>query len=111
MAYAAALFAVLIVTMYRQGRIADSGFAPTGCSTAIEVGDWPRERVYNVILFLPLGFLSALVSRPRVALLGAALAPFLIEGLQAVLPLGRACDLMDVLANLVGVLARNLSSS
>lgn len=101
--YGAALFAVLVVTSSRQGTIVDSGFAPTGCSTAFEWGQWPRERLYNVILFLPLGFMSALVSRPRAALIAAAITPFVIEGLQSGLPLGRACDVMDVLANLLGV--------
>lgn len=61
----------------------------------------------NVILFVPLGVLIALLPRSRVmafAIIGAALMPPAIEAIQlAATPLGRACQSADVADNLIGL--------
>jgi hypothetical protein len=61
----------------------------------------------NVILFVPLGILIALLPRSRAtafAIIGAALLPFAIESIQlAARPLGRACQGADVVDNLLGL--------
>ena len=61
----------------------------------------------NVLLFVPLGILLALLPRSRAtafAVLGAALLPFAIESIQlAATPLGRACQGADVIDNMLGL--------
>lgn len=61
----------------------------------------------NVILFVPLGILIALLPRSRAtafAVIGAALLPLAIESIQlAATPLGRACQGADVVDNLLGL--------
>jgi len=61
----------------------------------------------NVILFVPLGILIALLRRSRAtafAIIGAALLPLAIESTQLVAtPLGRACQGADVVDNMLGL--------
>jgi glycopeptide antibiotics resistance protein len=74
------------------------------CSLSGNLGEVPKERIANTLLFVPRGFVSWVAS-PRRFWLGLALAaPFVVEASQGlVLALNRDCDAMDVLANLVGV--------
>lgn len=64
-----------------------------------------RNLGLNVLLFVPVGVGAALRWRRFVAVvaLGAGLSA-LVEGLQWLLPLGRAVDVDDVLLNTVGTL-------
>jgi hypothetical protein len=61
----------------------------------------------NVILFVPLGILLALLPPSGVtafAVIGAALLPLTIESIQLVAtPLGRACQGADVIDNMLGL--------
>jgi glycopeptide antibiotics resistance protein len=61
----------------------------------------------NVILFVPLGILIALLPRSRAtafAVFGAAVLPLAIESIQLVAtPLGRACQGADVTDNMLGL--------
>lgn len=61
----------------------------------------------NVLLFVPLGALIALLPRSRVmafAVVGAALLPLTIESIQlAASPLNRACETGDVVDNMIGL--------
>ena len=61
----------------------------------------------NVLLFVPLGALIALLPRSRVmafAVVGAALLPFTIEAIQlAASALDRACEAGDVVDNIIGL--------
>lgn len=74
------------------------------CSFSLSLGEVPEERLANVALFVPLGFISWFAT-PRLVWLGMAfLAPFVIEATQGlILALNRECDVMDVLANVMGV--------
>jgi hypothetical protein len=76
---------------------------PAGLDAYLRLG----ETLGNVLLFLPLGVVLALLppSRTRTWLLGLAVSlPFLIEGLQLALPaLDRACQGADVVDNLLGL--------
>lgn len=74
------------------------------CQFQITIGEVPRERLANVLLFVPLGFASWLAAPRWLWLCLALAAPFFIEGAQAlVLALNRGCDATDVLANLAGL--------
>jgi hypothetical protein len=74
------------------------------CKFALTLGIVPEERIANVLLFVPLGFVSWFAS-PRwfwVAL--AVAAPFVIEASQGlIVAMNRDCDVMDVAANVLGV--------
>jgi len=74
------------------------------CSFSLSLGEVPEERLANVALFVPLGFISWFAT-PRLVWLGMAfLAPFVIEATQGlILALNRECDVTDVLANVMGV--------
>ncbi len=74
------------------------------CSLSLNLGEVPKERIANILLFVPLGCASWVAS-PRRFWLGLAFAaPFVVEASQGlVLALNRECDATDVLANLVGV--------
>ena len=64
------------------------------------------ETLANVLLFIPLGLVVTLLpSRTRrLAVPTAVAAPFVIEMTQAVfVPLGRTCQVADVLANVAGI--------
>ena len=68
---------------------------------------WSGDLLGNVLGFVPLGFALALVPRSRrkaAVLIGAIALPFLVEATQLiVLPLGRACQVSDVIDNLTGL--------
>lgn len=74
------------------------------CQFHLTLGEVPKERLANVLLFIPLGLLSWFAP-PRWLWLGLALvSPFVIEATQGLmLALNRGCDATDVLANLIGV--------
>jgi VanZ family protein len=61
----------------------------------------------NVLLFVPLGWAVTRIGRPRgraVAVLLAVLLPIAIEVTQLLAaPLGRACQVPDVIDNLIGL--------
>ncbi|MGI8575708.1 MAG: VanZ family protein [Egibacteraceae bacterium] len=58
----------------------------------------------NVVLLLPLGFLATRTRHPWLLLAAAACLPFVVEGLQWLLPaLGRACQGEDLVTNLAGL--------
>jgi VanZ family protein len=63
------------------------------------------ERSLNIWLFAPLGLLLTL--RPRLGAVffaAAMLLPFMIEGLQLVVPgIGRSCQVTDIINNLTGL--------
>jgi VanZ family protein len=65
------------------------------------------ERSLNIWLFAPLGLLLAFTPRPRLGALffaAAMLLPFMIEGLQLVVPgIGRSCQVTDIINNLIGL--------
>ncbi|WP_052492520.1 VanZ family protein [Leucobacter komagatae] len=88
-------------------------FIPTGRELTVRcVVEWalpfPRavEPFANVVLFVPLAYLGALLSRRPAVAGGVAIgASALIEATQAVLPiLGRSCSTGDWLANSIGAL-------
>ena len=63
-------------------------------------------RSLNVALFIPLGFTLALLTHGRaraIALAAGLVLPWLIEGLQAVLPFARDSQLNDVADNSLGL--------
>jgi glycopeptide antibiotics resistance protein len=65
------------------------------------------ERGLNVWLFVPLGLLLSQTPRPRLGALffaGAIALPFMIEGLQLMIPgIGRSCQATDIVTNLTGL--------
>lgn len=67
----------------------------------------PSDALLNILLFIPLGFASALVprsSRKASILAGAFVLPFVVEATQsAASPLGRGCESADVADNLTGL--------
>lgn len=77
---------------------------PIGVGRVLNLG----ERGLNVLLFLPLGASIAVLpgSRAKAALIaGSLVLPFLVEGIQYVLPaFGRSCSSVDVVDNLTGLL-------
>lgn len=74
------------------------------CSFDLTLGEVPRERLANVLLFIPLGCVTWFARARRAWLVGAVAAPFAIEALQGVvLALNRQCDVTDVVANLTGL--------
>ena len=74
------------------------------CKFALTLGEVPKERLANVLLFMPLGFVSWFAT-PRWFWVGlAVVAPFLIEATQGlIVAMNRGCDVMDVAANVLGV--------
>lgn len=68
----------------------------------------PSDELFNIVMFVPLGFGLALAPwsrRKAVAVAGALGLPILIEGTQmAVASLGRGCQTADVTDNLTGLL-------
>ena len=67
----------------------------------------PGDALGNILMFVPLGFVIAVLPRSRrkaAVLLCAAALPFVIEVTQLLLlPLGRACESADVVDNLTGL--------
>jgi hypothetical protein len=76
---------------------------PIGFERVLNLG----ERGLNVVLFIPFGACLAALpgSRTKLGLIAAALAlPFVIEGIQYVVPaLDRSCSSVDVIDNLTGL--------
>ena len=74
------------------------------CKFAFTLGEVPKERLANVLLFVPLGLVSWFAT-PRWFWVGlAVVAPFLIEAAQGlIVAMNRGCDVMDVAANVLGV--------
>jgi glycopeptide antibiotics resistance protein len=74
------------------------------CKFAFTLGEVPKERLANVLLFVPLGLVSWFAT-PRWFWVGlAVVAPFLIEAAQGlIVAMNRVCDVMDVAANVLGV--------
>ena len=101
--YGAALAVVLLITLMPSLVRLTSGQVPLGCSWALYPG-LSEERVLNVLLFVPLGAACVLAPRRGLAVVVALAAPFVIESAQAVLPLGRVCDVTDLVTNLTGLL-------
>ncbi|GAA1324918.1 VanZ family protein [Leucobacter albus] len=88
-------------------------FFPTGRTMAVECTlSWMLplptrpEPFANVVLFVPLGYLTALLTRrPVVAAIAAIGASACIEATQALLPaLGRSCTTNDLFANALGAI-------
>lgn len=67
----------------------------------------PGDALGNILMFVPLGFLIAVLPRSRrkaAVLVCAAALPLVIEVTQLlVIPLGRACESADVVDNLTGL--------
>jgi glycopeptide antibiotics resistance protein len=76
---------------------------PIGPERLLNLG----ERGLNVMLFIPLGAAVAALPRSRTKLIlvvGAVGLPFLIEGIQFIVPaLDRSCSSLDVIDNLTGL--------
>ena len=112
-AVVAVLLAVAVVTLGPPGPVADARRAVTAVVEGL-AAPWPGtvqraqvEFVANVLLFVPVGALAALVLRRRSPLLPLALGAagsVLVELAQTVLP-GRVPDLADVAANTAGTAA------
>ena len=72
-----------------------------------ELWSLTNENGQNVLLFVPLGLFIGLIPRRNVlvgAALGAAALPFVIEGIQALLPgFARSCQAWDVVENVLGL--------
>ncbi len=109
----AVLVAVACVTLGPPGAVADARRAVTALAEAL-AAPWPGtvqraqvEAAANVLLFVPVGVLAALVSRRRgpvlPVVLGAGLS-VLVELVQTALP-GRVPDPADVAANTAGTVA------
>ena len=66
-----------------------------------------NEATGNVLMFIPLGIMIAILPRSHsklIALLAAIALPFAIEATQLLVPvLGRACESGDVIDNLLGL--------
>ena len=74
------------------------------CKFALTMGAVPKERLANVLLFVPLGFVSWFASPRWIWVAAACAAPLLIEAAQGVIvAMNRGCDVMDVVANVLGV--------
>jgi hypothetical protein len=72
-----------------------------------ELWSLTNENGQNVLLFVPLGLFIGLIPRRNAlvgAAIGAASTPFVIEGIQALLPgFARSCQAWDVVENLLGL--------
>jgi hypothetical protein len=104
--------AVLAATL-PPGAEAPTSLIKDGCDTS-RLGPAPISAYLrfgttslNVLLFVPLGWAVTRIGRPRiraVAVLLAVLLPIAIEVTQLVAaPLGRACQVPDVIDNLIGL--------
>lgn len=69
-------------------------------------GSFRRETVYNMMLFIPFGFIAQrALKRPyRITLLYGALFSFIIELSQLLFTSDRVCDITDVINNTLGTL-------
>ncbi|MEI6372497.1 MAG: VanZ family protein [Actinomycetes bacterium] len=74
------------------------------CKFAFTLGEVPKERLANVLLFVPLGLVSWFATSRWFWVGLAVVAPFLIESAQGlIVAMNRGCDVMDVAANVLGV--------
>ena len=72
-------------------------------TTSVDASVAVRIVLFNILLFVPLGFLLALRTRRWMTTLGAAfLVAGSVETLQAVLPLGRTANVDDIILNTAG---------
>ncbi len=102
--------AVLLITLEPSGR---GGTYPCEFdiqgSIASSVFAWTRgnQSTANVVMFVPVAIALPLATRGtrwfRWSFVALVALPLLIEALQATIPLGRACDGMDVVDNWFGV--------
>ena len=79
-----------------------AGFAPHWWESLWTVSDVSA----NVALGIPLGVCVASIRPPLragMAFFCALAVPLLVEGIQLVAPIGRACQTSDIVANMVGV--------
>jgi glycopeptide antibiotics resistance protein len=105
------LGAVLAITL--TPGIGGDPSAPITCQGLVpapslsELWSLTSDNGQNVLLFVPLGLFIGLIPRRSVLLgagLGAAVLPFAIEGIQALLPgFARSCQAWDVIENLLGL--------
>jgi hypothetical protein len=104
---------VVAATLTPQASAFQGGVGSGTCDmTRLQPADLPEylrvgETLGNVLLFVPLGFMLALLppSRVRTGLLALAIVlPFVVEGLQLSLPaVDRACQGADLVDNLLGL--------
>jgi glycopeptide antibiotics resistance protein len=72
-------------------------------TTSVAASVAVRIVVFNILLFVPLGFALMLRTRRWVVAVGAACCTSVaIETLQALLPLGRTTNVDDVILNAIG---------
>lgn len=96
-----AALAVLGLTLYPDG----APYPDVTCNAGLPyLAPTAVESTANVLLFVPVTFLAALLwRRPVLAVLGAAAGSAAIEAVQAVvLVIGRACDTSDWITNTMG---------
>jgi hypothetical protein len=97
----AATLGVVALTLYPDG----APYPTIACNVGLPyVNSIAAESTANILLFVPIAFLAALLwRRPVAAVLGAVALSAVIELLQAVVPLiGRACDTSDWITNTIG---------
>lgn len=65
-----------------------------------------RNLIFNIILFIPLGFFLSWGSYPKIkdSLIIGVFVSTLVELLQYTLPLGRSSDIDDIILNTLGVI-------
>lgn len=70
-------------------------------------GSYRRETMYNLLLFVPFGFIAQRTFRKpyRVTLLYGAFFSFMIELSQLLFTSDRVCDITDLINNTLGTLA------
>ena len=69
-------------------------------------GNYRRETLYNLMLFIPFGFIAQRTLRKpyRITLLYGALFSFTIEISQLLFTSNRVCDITDLINNTLGTL-------
>lgn len=69
-------------------------------------GSYRRETMYNLLLFIPFGFIAQRVIRKpyRITLLYGSLLSICIEVSQLLFTTNRVCDITDVINNTLGTL-------
>lgn len=107
------LLAILATTLSPAGGVPDSGLVPGTCDVSriapagLDDLLTINEVSLNILLFVPLGVVLAMVPRSRskaLAIAGAVALPFVVESIQlVVIPLGRYCDSADIVDNLTGL--------
>ncbi|MEE8807455.1 MAG: VanZ family protein [Lactimicrobium sp.] len=69
-------------------------------------GDYHRQIILNILLFMPMGFFMAWHRRRSIfsTTLTCACISFAIEVLQPWITIGRVCDITDLITNTIGAL-------